>query len=646
MTKKTKALFFCPACCILLLGSLATASAANEEYSVITGDYIASDPAVMKDGSIFRMFYTCLIPPSRTAICEKVSTDGIEWTNVGGAENEVQVLVGVDGEWDENLETPSIIKINDTYFLYYSGYQDNGTPANGFPASLGLAVSSDGVNFTKAGIVMTPTVNGYDNDAIYSPDIIYDDAIDVLAMVYAGHSYCTTCLTGNRILLATSTDAFNWHKSDTPLLEANSEVQWMQDGVAEPALIKIDGVYHLFFTALSGEERTIGIATSDSLGGPYALLLSYPLLTADDTGFMQVLAPTVLREDDQLHIWYSTSNETAFTISYSENNVYFDTTRPVIEEITPVPAVTSDNTPSIVLSSTEAGTATIAGSCGTTTQSITVGENTITFNELSVGSYSDCTVTVTDIANNTSTSLALSAFEIRDAPSSASRGGSSSATRTNKRVQEEKVTEKIVADTPAPDIGFINQNISFIQPQFNHSDDVHNLILFLKHYENESLALDDVYSNHVSEAVKRFQLKYRREILDVWGLDQATGYVGITTRLKINSILKGQSADCPVFVEYNGGRNGISESDEIARTKQILLAIDMYEGPIDRLWTPDLQEALITFQETFREVILDPWNIDKGTGYKYKTTNKFLNYLAGCKTGAVELEGVGVYEGI
>ena len=72
----------------------------------------------------------------------------------------------------------------------------------------------------------------------------------------------------------------------------------------------------------------------------------------------------------------------------------------------------------------------------------------------------------------------------------------------------------------------------------------------------------------------------------------------------------------------------------------------MYSGNINNVWDGATNNALIKFQQTFHEVMLDPWHLTIGTGYKYKTTNKFLNYFAGCDTGAVYLEGVGSYQGI
>jgi hypothetical protein len=42
--------------------------------------------------------------------------------------------------------------------------------------------------------------------------------------------------------------------------------------------------------------------------------------------------------------------------------------------------------------------------------------------------------------------------------------------------------------------------------------------------------------------------------------------------------------------------------------------------------------------------MLKPWALAYGTGYKYKTTNKFLNMIVGCETSAVELDGQGTFD--
>ena len=89
-----------------------------------------------------------------------------------------------------------------------------------------------------------------------------------------------------------------------------------------------------------------------------------------------------------------------------------DTTAPVIAEVTAVTTPTNDSTLDYTFSSTEAGTITYGGSCSSSTTSATSGNNTITLVSLSTGTYSDCTITVTDTAGNVSSTLTLSSFSV------------------------------------------------------------------------------------------------------------------------------------------------------------------------------------------------------------------------------------------
>ncbi len=87
-----------------------------------------------------------------------------------------------------------------------------------------------------------------------------------------------------------------------------------------------------------------------------------------------------------------------------------DTTAPVIAEVTAVTTPTNDTTPNYTFSSDEAGTITYGGSCSSGTTSATSGNNTITLVSLSEGTYSNCTITVTDSFGNVSNSLTITSF--------------------------------------------------------------------------------------------------------------------------------------------------------------------------------------------------------------------------------------------
>ncbi len=111
-------------------------------------------------------------------------------------------------------------------------------------------------------------------------------------------------------------------------------------------------------------------------------------------------------------------SNTHYLIKLLTDIVISDTTAPIISEVTAISTGT-DTTPEYIFTTDEAGTITYGGSCSSTTSAATVGSNTITFSTLTPGTYSNCTITVTDTALNTSNILAVTSFTI-SAPASES----------------------------------------------------------------------------------------------------------------------------------------------------------------------------------------------------------------------------------
>ena len=89
-----------------------------------------------------------------------------------------------------------------------------------------------------------------------------------------------------------------------------------------------------------------------------------------------------------------------------------DSTAPSIEQVTAIASPTSNSTPSYTFASTVAGTIAYGGSCSSGITSAVSGNNTIIFIALSDGTYSDCTIKVTDYEGNVSNTLTIPAFTI------------------------------------------------------------------------------------------------------------------------------------------------------------------------------------------------------------------------------------------
>jgi len=94
-----------------------------------------------------------------------------------------------------------------------------------------------------------------------------------------------------------------------------------------------------------------------------------------------------------------------------------DANYPIISETTPVSTPTNDNTPDYTFTTNEAGAITYGVDCSSVTTSASIGTNTITFNALTDGAYSNCTITVTDVAGNPSNLLAVTEFTVSTASS-------------------------------------------------------------------------------------------------------------------------------------------------------------------------------------------------------------------------------------
>ena len=92
--------------------------------------------------------------------------------------------------------------------------------------------------------------------------------------------------------------------------------------------------------------------------------------------------------------------------------VTVDSVAPTLTQITPVSNPTNDATPNYIFSSDETGTISYGGDCSSATTTAVTGNNTVTFNALSDGTHSNCTITVTDPAGNPSDPLSVSTFTV------------------------------------------------------------------------------------------------------------------------------------------------------------------------------------------------------------------------------------------
>ncbi len=166
----------------------------------------------------------------------------------------------------------------------------------------------------------------------------------------------------------------------------------------------------------------------------------------------------------------------------------------------------------------------------------------------------------------------------------------------------------------------------------NNEDSVKKLEMFLNDYQGETLEINGIYESADIEAVKRFQVKYRSDILDPWGLKNPTGYVYIATLAKINSFsctsMLSNTAKCPYFTYYHklGDVGG-----DVKKIQNFLNATMNTHLDETGLFDKNTLKAIKTFQGVFSSSILSSWGLTTPPGKWGMSTKRKANEIIGCK---------------
>jgi len=155
----------------------------------------------------------------------------VSWTRHG-----VVLDLGGPGEYDEkSIESPCVIKQADgSYVIWYRGQ----TWADKIGRIM-RATSPDGVNWTKTGVVMSPSEE-YEGDKIDPMTVLFEDGI--YKMWYGGEGF------GGSACYATSQDGINWTRHpDNPVLR-KTPGGWDNEGAGgQHSVIKAGDKYYMYY---------------------------------------------------------------------------------------------------------------------------------------------------------------------------------------------------------------------------------------------------------------------------------------------------------------------------------------------------------------------------------------------------------------
>lgn len=205
-----------------------------------------NDPHVIRAGDEWWLYMSANTSFSGAVqIYRWTSSDGESWT----LDPATPVLTeGGDGAWDDaGVETPAVVRFQDQYHLFYTGYDVTG---DAFAFKIGHAVSDDGVNWDKdASYLLAPGDVVYDfaQLLIGEPGPAVQDGTLYLYFTTVGADL-GVMTTLQVIGVTTTDDGVNW---STPVsaLRPDQDVYPRGDdwiGYSTPNAIALDDGVHLF----------------------------------------------------------------------------------------------------------------------------------------------------------------------------------------------------------------------------------------------------------------------------------------------------------------------------------------------------------------------------------------------------------------
>jgi len=247
----------------------------NDDDPVFVGDdldyagltVLASSALVEADGTWVLYFYIwdSFSPMAKTAVGRATASAPTgPWT----ADDAPVLVQGSEGEWDDHqVSSPSVIKTEDGYVMYYTGTSGDRV------SHIGMATSEDGITWTKYDDPVTtdapyaesdPVLMGWENVNINQPrvELTPDGYVMLLKMVTFENGRPT--VPGGMVSYATSKDGITWELAEdkiavTPSSVPNGRAIWFTE------LVYQADTYYLFFELGTGTNTEVYVATYEGM---------------------------------------------------------------------------------------------------------------------------------------------------------------------------------------------------------------------------------------------------------------------------------------------------------------------------------------------------------------------------------------------
>ena len=260
----------------------------------------AAGPVVIFGDDAFKMWFS-----SAEVIGYAESTDGIDWdTN-----DEPVIPAGNPGDWDEGRYPCSVLRINDTLKMWYSGSSDNFQ----YEISIGYAWSLDNIvwHLEADPVLENGEPGSWDETGVFQPVVYYDGA--TYHMWYSGFEGITL-YDPMQEGYATSTDGINWAKhTNNPVIYLGEDGSFYDTWFVGTSVLFTDNEFHMWFAGWDGYSTSpfkywrIGHATSPD-GVEWTIQNhSMPVVDVGPAGswdYRWARYSSVLIHEGQYKMWY------------------------------------------------------------------------------------------------------------------------------------------------------------------------------------------------------------------------------------------------------------------------------------------------------------------------------------------------------
>jgi hypothetical protein len=292
-------------------------------------NYLWNDPTVIKDGSGYRMWLSggdlTHSAPLPVGVYSATAANEVNW-NI----NPTPCLSPDPNptRWDGlRIETPSVVKVNNVYHMYYSGTNAVNLQQNIY--SIGHATSVDGYTWVKD--PANPIITGQFSNrmrwayqGVGEPGVVYNPADRTFYLYYTGMKYSSSdpSLGLIGVLLSKSRDGSRF----TPVLDSTGDRalvltrdvpgatsgSWFGYTGPSAYISPTDGKFHLFTVFLvapggPSNGRHVALAHSTSSDGLHYTVIEDQIYTAGqgDWKDQNVRSPSPLEDNGTLKLWFA-----------------------------------------------------------------------------------------------------------------------------------------------------------------------------------------------------------------------------------------------------------------------------------------------------------------------------------------------------